>query len=252
MGLHQRRGLASVPRRLFALLGGSRGAHRLGRRRARLHRGSASADARRQPLQDSHVPHFHRQEPRLWRFCANLLGLGGARPQAHEPHPRGQREAGLLRGGTRSQLLRYVPPPAGKQHQAVDRCARPWLGQHARQRHRSRRRLYLLAVPQPLRRPLRHGGGAGRRHANAYRYGRDARLGYLANVQDRFRPLGRRHLQSVQFRCGNQDGLLADARTGSVPQGCGAPAALQGHDSPSRYHDPPGKHQGVHRLPGHQ
>ena len=34
---------------------------------------------------------FLRQEPRLWRRRAAHAGHGRARPQPHEPHPRGQR-----------------------------------------------------------------------------------------------------------------------------------------------------------------
>ncbi len=99
--------------------------------------------------------------------------------------------------------------------------------------------------PQPFRCALRHGGGAGQRRGAAHRHGGNAGLADVAALQDRLRPLDRRHLQPVQFRRRHQDGLLADARAGSLPQGRGASAALWRSGAADRDHDASRKQQGV-------
>ena len=88
----------------------------------------------------------------------------------------------------------------------------PGLGQSDRQRARPRRRVSDAAIPQSFRFALRDGGGARERRTHAHRNGRAAGRADVAGVQIRIRPVGRRDVLAVEFRSGDEDGILADAR----------------------------------------
>ena len=180
------------------------------------------------------------------------LGYGGSAPvlrqrrarfETHEPRARGQREAGVLRRRARGQLLRSVPHISGAQDQALARRAGPRLGQRHGQRARSRRRLHELPVPQPLRRALRHGSRARERRGRAHGHGRACRMPRRGCVQVGLRPVRRRHLQPVELRRRDEDGLLAHARARSVSARHHRRAALRGSDAARRDHDSPREHE---------
>ena len=120
----------------------------------------------------------------------------------------------------------FTAHPGAKLKVWID-CPDPGWGSCGRQRHRSWWRLHGGQLPQSLRLPLRHGSGAAERRTAAHRHGRHSRRQDLAAVQVRLRPLGGRNFLPVELRHRHQDGVLADARAGSLPALHGVGAALQ-------------------------
>ncbi len=216
MGVHQRRGCRALSRRLFASVERAGGASSLRRRRAGARRGSAGGREDRQPIQDSHLSDLDGAQSRLWRLGARAFGQRRPRSQAHEPHHRGERAQRLRACRARRVLFRSLSLHPKAQAQSLDGLPRSRLGLAHRQFARTRRRRHDGAIPQSLRRALRHGGRAGERRAVAHRHGRVARRENLAAIQDRLRPVDRRHLLAVEFRHRHQDGILADAAAGRL------------------------------------
>ncbi len=126
--------------------------------------------------------------------------------------------------------------------EAVDRLPRSRLGQRHRQCAGLRRRLHPRRLPQPLRLPLRHGGGAGLGRGDAHRHGRPAGLGDLAAEQIRLRALGGRPVQAVQPRRRHQDGVLALSGAGGLRRRPAARAEEGRHQQAGRHHQLPREH----------
>ena len=175
LGVHERRGRRALPRRLLAALERARGEGRVGRRRPGIGGAGSRNRPYRQRVPRSSLPDLYGPQPGLRRLGARVVGQCRARPEAHEPDPRGRRAQRLCARRARRQLLRSLPPYRGAGTQALDRLSRSRLGQHRRQRARSRRRLHDEPVPRPLGRPVRPRGRDRRRRARAHGHGRACR-----------------------------------------------------------------------------
>jgi 4-cresol dehydrogenase (hydroxylating) len=82
-----------------------------------------------------------------------------------------------------------------------------------------------------------------------HRHGRHSQRHDLAAIQIRLRPVDRWHLLAVEFRHRDQDGLLADAGTGSLSALHGQRAPLPGPGAAGRHAQLPGERPNRHGLP---
>ena len=146
MGVHVRRGHQPLSRRVLAVQGEAED---------RVPSAAVAPDSVEQVQAVVRIANRYRiplwtiSTGRIWATAARrrLLRQRHRRLEAHESHPRGQRQDALRRRRARRQLLRSVSLHPGAKAQGLDRSRRSRLGQPRRQCARARRRAHADARP---------------------------------------------------------------------------------------------------------
>ncbi len=94
--------------------------------------------------------------------------------------------------------------------------SRSRLGQPDREFAGSRWRIFDAAISESFRFALRNGSGAGQWRSAAHGNGRAAGREDVAGIQIRVRSVDRWNFFAIEFRSGDENGILADAGAGLV------------------------------------